>query len=139
MHNSDTTHQTIFCQKSSFYTTLKILSTSDKYHESIAFLLSKNDWEIGKNLCKRVGYQIDAYKDRVALQIALVNKMSGRGIDIIHRDLFRLMVLHSLNMIDAGVLVLRVKKSGEINYHRVVIEIKAIEKAVSVPILLFGI
>lgn len=118
---------------------LQILSTSDKYYESLIYMLAKNNWEIGKNFLNHAGYQIDAYKDRVALQIEAIGKLSGRRRDIVHIDLFRLIVLHSLKIIDAAVLVLRAKKSGDINYHSVVTEIKTIERAISVPTLFFGI
>lgn len=118
---------------------LQILSTSDKFHESLVYTLSINNWEIGKNLFNHAYYQIDAYRDRIALQIEVIDKLSGRGMDIVHRDLFRLMALHSFKLIDAAVLVLRIKKSGEVNYHRIVAEIKALGKAIPVPLLLFGI
>ena len=118
---------------------IHVLESSDKYHESIVHLLSKNKWEININLFCHADYQIDAYKDRVALQVVAVGKSSGINIDIIHRDLFRLMVLRSKKIIDAAVLVLRDKKSGDLNYQKAVSELKAYGKAVSVPILVFGI
>ena len=85
-----------------------ILQQVEKNHDSVRREFAARGWDVEEKLFPNLGYRIDAFKDKIAVEIEAISASSI--IDVLHRDYFRFMMLHSMKIIDAGVSVLNSEK-----------------------------
>ena len=111
-------------------TKLTNLSSSED-HYSIQYFFQQRGWETEASIFPISSYRIDAYKDRIGVEI------ERSLIDAIHRILFRTLWSYSKKQVD--ILVFIVPTFKEPRFENVKRDIKAFENILPYSIFLCGV
>lgn len=117
------------------YNDLKqIIINAENSHKGIQKSFKESGWLIEKSLLGK--YRCDAYKDGIVVEIESIDRSSV--IDVLHRDLFRFMMLYRMGKLKVGVLITSVS-SEEVSLKKVRSDMEIYGKYYDVPLLVLGI
>lgn len=112
----------------------QIINNAEITHNCILQSFKEAGWSTEASLLGN--YRCDAYKDGVVVEIESVNGSSI--IDILHRDLFRFLMLQRMGKLKVAILITRVS-GGEISLEKVKKDMEVFGKYYDTPLLVIGI
>jgi len=112
----------------------RIVSLCPRTHHAIVSSFRNSGWNTEVILLG--AYRCDVYKNGTAIEVEAVDKTSV--IDVLHRDLFRFLILYRMGKIRVGVLVTSLS-GGEVNFEKAVKELELYGRFYEVPLLLIGV
>jgi len=110
----------------------QITSLTRGTHDILSGLLGQKEWNIKANLLKETGYEQDAYKQKVMVEIDL------RGvIDSVHRNFLRAQELYNRKIIEVLVQITPIEREPQ--FDKMKRDINAFKSVLTVPIYLIGL
>ncbi len=106
-------------------------------HQKIVSELKLRGWNTGKKIggaliFKGTGYSVDAYKDKVAIEV------ERAFIDAIHRTLFRAISLHKMELLDVMVFINQLNNQN-LPFSSIKRDLEIFSEIIPYPVYLIGI
>ncbi|RKY52475.1 MAG: hypothetical protein DRP89_07635 [Candidatus Neomarinimicrobiota bacterium] len=112
----------------------QIINNAEITHDGILRSFKEAGWPTEVSLLG--SYRCDAHKDGVVVEVESVDKSSV--IDVLHRDLFRFLMLQRMGKLKVAILITRVS-GGEVSLDKVRKDMELFGKHYEPPLLVLGI